>query len=344
MTPKLKESWHGPYRILDKLNKVDYGVEMRDGKRRVLHINNLREYVSREVNVGRITIVAEDFSEEESGRVKLVGQCDGFDRKKLQELLDLYPDVMTEEPGRTEVTQLCILTGSSPPIASQPYRVPDALKSMVKEEVTKLVESGIVVESVSPWASPIVPVPKKDGTLRICIDYRRLNKVTQGDPYYMSTLDEIVERVGMSGCLSKLDLSKGFYQIPVSNESVDKTAFITPFGKFAFTRMPFGLKNAPSIFQRSMDIVLRSCYSYAAPYIDDVVVFSKNVGEHMAHLEGVLDVFRKFGLTVKEKKCMFGRQRLEYLGHLIGGGVKLLCLHTEPQQWLITFSPKLKRT
>ena len=189
-----------------------------------------------------------------------------------------------------------------------PYRVPDKLKEGVKQEVEKLVELGVVVASTSPWASPIVPVPKQDGALRLCIDYRKLNSITQPDPYYMVTLDEILERVGGSKCVSKIDLCKGFYQIEVEEESVAKTAFVTPFGKFEFKRMPFGLRNAPSIFQRTMEIVLRECYSWAAPYIDDIVVFSASGEEHGKHLRLVLEALRENGLTANIKKCAFGRE------------------------------------
>ena len=320
MTPKLADSWHGPYRVLEKVNQVDYRIEFSKKRKKVLHVNNLKLYMGREVAVKRIAIVAEDFSEDECVRLKMDGFCEGFEREKLPMLLEQYPDVISDVPGRTEVAELKIETGICLPIASKPYRVPDKLKSEVRAEVEKLVDMGVVIESVSPWASPIVPVPKADGTLRLCIDYRKLNNVTQGDPYYMTTLEEIVERVGSSRCLSKLDLSKGFYQIAVGEDSVDKTAFVTPFGKYAFTRMPFGLKNVPSIFQRTMEVVLRGCYMWAAPYIDDVVVFSNSGLEHMEHLRLVFETFRKFGLTVKLDKCSFGRKRLEYLGHMIGDG------------------------
>ena len=320
MAPKLSESWHGPYRVLEKVNQVDYRVELDKKRQKVLHINNLKLYMVREVAVQRVSIVAEDFSEDESVRMKMDGYCEDFDRTELPLLLKEFPDVVSDIPGRTDVTALSIETGNCSPLASKPYRVPDVLKAEVREEVSKLVDLGVVIESVSPWASPIVPVPKDDGSLRLCVDYRRLNAVTQGDPYYMSTLDEILERVGPSRCLSKLDLSKGFYQIPVEENSIDKTAFITPFGKYAFTRMPFGLRNAPSIFQRTMEIVLRGCYNFAAPYIDDVVVYSENGSEHLVHLRLVLEAFRLHGLTVKLKKCSFGRRRLEYLGHMIGDG------------------------
>ena len=145
--------------------------------------------------------------------------------------------------------QLSIKTGEAPPTSSGPYRVPDRLKEGVRQEVAKLVDMGVVEESTSPWASPIVPVPKSDGSIRLCIDYRKLNSVTEPDPYYMVTLEEILERVGSSKCISKLDLCKGFYQIEVDTESIAKTAFITPFGKFQFRRMPFGLRNALAYFR-----------------------------------------------------------------------------------------------
>ena len=136
----------------------------------------------------------------------------------------------------------------------------------------------------------------------------------------MATLEEILERVGGSMIVSKIDLAKGFYQIQVEEESIPKTAFLTPFGKFEFRRMPFGLRNAPAVFQRAMEIVLKGCYEFAAPYIDDVVVFSPNAVEHVGHLKEVFQALGRWGMTVKLDKCTFGRTHVEYLGHMIGQG------------------------
>ena len=320
LTAKLEESWKGPFPVTQKHNRVNYGVETSKGRTAVLHINNLKRFFVREAEVLRLSVVAEDFGEDESNGVKLQGIGEGFDEEKWSELREEFSDVFTDVPGKTGVCKLEIKTGDAQPIASCPHRVPDRLKEGVRMEVAKLVEMGVVVESTSPWASPIVPVVKGDGALRLCIDYRRLNDVSQGDPYYMATLEEILERVGSSGCISKLDLSRGFHQIEVDEGSQQKTAFITPFGKFEFLRMPFGLRNAPSIFQRVMEVVLRGCYFCCAPYIDDIVVFSQSGEEHLGHLREVLDALRRNGLTVKLGKCEFGRRKLEYLGHLIGGG------------------------
>ena len=264
--------------------------------------------------------MAEDCEEGEATGTRLRDKCEEFDSEEVEKLKEEFPEVFSDVPGKTKVVKLKIRTGEAEPIASHPHRVPDKLKDGVRVEIMKLVKEGIVVPSSSPWASPIVPVPKADGTVRICIDYRRLNEVTQGDPFYMVTLEEILERVGNSKVMSKLDLAKGFYQVEVDARSREKTAFVCPFGKYEFTRMPFGLKNAPALFQRCMEVVLQKCYEYSAPYIDDVLVFSGNAREHVGHLRQVLEQLSVYGMTVKESKCVFGRKKVEYLGHVIGGG------------------------
>ena len=270
MSHKLEEAWHGPYKVLEKLNRVDFRVDLGKKRNKVLHINNMKKFQIREEDVMRLAVVAEDFEEDEDVGTKMSGECSDFDPEQLEKLKEEFPKVFDDLPGKTDVCRLVIKTKEAPPIASAPYRIPDRMKEGVRQEVFKLVEMGVAIPSHSPWASPIVPVPKPDGSIRLCIDYRRLNAITEGDPYYMTTLEEILERVGGSRCVSKLDLAKGFYQIEVEEESIDKTAFVTPFGKFAFTRMPFGLRNAPAVFQRTMEVVLRGCYDYSAAYIDDI--------------------------------------------------------------------------
>ena len=323
MIGKLKESWHGPYDVVARKSRVDYGVNLGKGKGRVkvLHVNNLKKYYPRREEVLRLALVAEDWADDECVGSKLCGKYEGFDEKLVVDgLKEEFPEVFSDLPGKALVGQFKIDTGDAVPRRSHPYRVPDRLKEGVRAEVNKLVELGIVVPSTSPWASPVVPVPKGDGTVRVCVDYRKLNEVTTADPYYMATMDEILERVGGSRIISKLDLAKGFYQVEVDPSSQEKTAFVSPYGKFEFRRMPFGLKNAPAMFQRLMEVVLGDCYGCSAPYIDDVVVFSNSGEEHVQHLRCVLECLRKYGLTIKEAKCEWGKVKLEYLGHVIGGG------------------------
>ena len=320
MTHKLQESWHGPYPVVEVVSKVDYRVEFRRGNKKVLHVNNIKLFHGREEDVMRLSVIAEDVSEDEDIGLKMSGRCKDFETAAVDKLKLEFPEVFSDLPGKTELCKLKIETGESAPIALRPYRPPDRMKDGVRMEVEKLLEIGVAEPSFSPWASPVVPVPKKDGSLRICIDYRRLNAVTVPDPYYMVTMEEILEKVGGCGCLSKLDLSKGFHQIGIEEAYKEKTAFVTPFGKYQFNRMPFGLRNAPAVFQRTMEEVLRGCYEFAAPYIDDILVFSRNGVEHSEHLTEVFVALGSHGLTVKEDKCEFGRTHLEYLGHLIGGG------------------------
>ena len=320
---KLKESWHGPYSVVARKSRVDYAVDFGKGNGRVkvLHVNNLKKYYPRVEEVLRLALVAEDWADDECVGSKLSGSYEGFDEKSVVDgLKEEFPEVFSDLPGKARGGQFKIDTGEAAPRRSHPYRVPDRLKEGVRAEVNKLVELGIVVPSTSPWASPVVPVPKTDGTVRVCVDYRKLNEVTTSDPYYMATMDEILERVGGSKVISKLDLAKGFYQVEVDPLSQEKTAFISPYGKFEFRRMPFGLKNAPAMFQRLMEVVLGDCYGCSAPYIDDIIVFSENGEEHVQHLRCVLDALRKYGLTIKEAKCEWGKVKLEYLGHVIGGG------------------------
>ena len=323
LSKKLMESWHGPYEVVARKGRVDYLVNLGKGKGRikVLHINNLKKFYPRVEEVLRLALVAEDWADDEAVGTALKGSYEGFKEEVvIAELREEFPEVFSDLPGKTTVCQLKIDTGDAAPRRSHPYRVADRLKEGVRAEVNKLVELGIVVPSTSPWASPVVPVPKSDGTVRVCVDYRKLNEVTTADPYYMSTMDEILERVGGSKIISKIDLAKGFYQVEVEPGSQEKTAFVSPYGKFHFTRMPFGLKNAPAMFQRLMEVVLGDCYGCSAPYIDDVIVFSENAEEHVQHLRCVLEALRRYGLTIKERKCEWGKVKLEYLGHVIGGG------------------------
>lgn len=216
---------------------------------------------------------------------------------------------------------LKIDTGGSPPIRQAPYSVPLGIRDQVKKELDELLECGIIERSVSPWASPLVPVKKSDGGVRLCVDFRKVNELTIREPYYIPGFEEMVERVGTGKVLSKIDLAKGFHQVEVLETDREKTAFVCPFGKFQYRKMPFGLTNAPAVFQRLMDGVLESCMDYARVYIDDVLVVSECWSVHMSHLRSVFEVLSEAGLTCKRSKCVFGKRKLEFLGHLIGDGV-----------------------
>jgi hypothetical protein len=190
----------------------------------------------------------------------------------------------------------------------------------VATELEEMLAAGIVEPSTSEWAAPIVLVKKKDGTLRFCVDYRRLNSVSKVDPYPMPRIDELIDKLGGAKYLTTMDLAKGYWQVPMDGSSREKTAFITHQGLFQFTVMPFGLQGAPATFQRMMDRLIKGKSEFAAAYLDDLVIFSESWEQHLGHLEQVLECLRKAGLTAKPSKCQFAMGQCIYLGHVVGNG------------------------
>ena len=156
----------------------------------------------------------------------------------------------------------------------------------------------------------MVPVAKPNGKIRLCVDFRKLNLLTPQQQAYIPCLDDILDKVGQSSVLSKLDLSKGFHQVVMDEDSKNLTTFVCPFGKFRFRRMPFGLKNAPAVFQSLMERVLAECRNFAAVYINDILIFSSSWAEHVGHVRKVLMVLKKAGLTAKPSKRQWGRGTL----------------------------------
>ncbi len=179
---------------------------------------------------------------------------------------------------------------------------------------------GVIEESHSDWASPIVLVPKTDGSVRFCVDYRKVNAVSKFDAYPMPRVDELLDRLGAARFYLTLDLTKGYWQIPLSPLSKEKTAFTTPFGLHRFVTLPFGLFGAPATFQRLMDKVLRPHSAYAAAYLDDIIIHSNDWQRHMEHLCAVLRALRVAGLTANPRKCAIGRVEVRYLGFHLGHG------------------------
>ena len=226
-----------------------------------------------------------------------------------------------DAPGRTKLAEHHIPTNSTPPLRLPPYRLPHAHREFLKKELDETLKSGIIEPATGEWSSPIVLVKKKDGSLRLCVDFRKLNKMSQTDAYPMPRVDDQIDRVGKAKFISTLDLTRGYWQVPVADEDRPKTAFATPFGLFQFNVMPFGLQGAPATFQRLMDGVIQGLGDFSAAYLDDLIVFSETFEEHFHQLRKVLQRLREVGLTAKAKKCLFGADHCVYLGHLVGGGV-----------------------
>ena len=177
-------------------------------------------------------------------------------------------------------------TGGAPPKKQRPYRLPFAAREEVARQIKKMEDAGVIWPLKSLWASPIVHVRKKDGTHRFCVDYRALNAVTTPDTFPSSRIDDLLDQLGKAKYFSTLDLAAGYWQIQMHPDSRQKTAFVTHMGLHEFRVMPFGLRNAPAVFQRLMQQVLaelktKNCSEFKSAYIDDILVFSSTLEQHI---------------------------------------------------------------
>lgn len=239
-------------------------------------------------------------------------------RGELLQLLQQYPDVLTDIPGDTNLAEHDIKLTSTEPVRSRPYPVPHAMRETVKEEIRKMLDMGIIYRVDSPYASPIVIVQKPgQKSSRFCIDYRKLNKITVFDSEPIGNADDIFAKLSKSKYLSKLDLAKGYWQIPVKEEYQKYTAFISTEGLFAFRKMPFGMVNAGATFCRMMRKLLQGMKEIEN-FVDDIIEHTEEWDVHLTVLRELLDRLRKARLTVKPSKCMFGYFQLTFLGHLVG--------------------------
>ena len=247
---------------------------------------------------------------------------DEHDKALVRQVLRRNADIFAQSStdlGSTNVTTHTINTGDRAPIKQAPRRVALHRQEIVRQEVETMLEKGIIEPSDGPWSSPIVLAKKKDGSLRFCIDYRKLNEATLKDAYPLPRIEDNLDTLGGSTWFSTLDLISGFWQVDMDDESRAKTAFtVGRGGLYQFRRMPFGLCNAPATFQRLMEKVLAGLqWEIAVLYIDDIVVFGSSVPEHLERLEVIFGRLRQAGLKLKPSKCALLRRKVEFLGHIV---------------------------
>ena len=241
-------------------------------------------------------------------------------KKEIHQLLSKYRQVTKDTPVYTDRTTHMIRTTDSTPIRQKSYRIPQAYKGKVYEELEHMEKNGIIEKSNNEWASPLVIVVKKDGGLRLCADCRQLNQITKFDAYPMPQIEELLDQIGNARFITTVDLGKGYWQVPMNPDDREKTAFVSPKGLYQFTVMPFGLSGAPATFQRMMDEVLRGMDSFTGVYLDDTIVHSATWEDHVEHLDALLKRLDDAGLTLKLAKCTFATNDCTYLGYRIGGG------------------------
>jgi len=246
---------------------------------------------------------------------------------ELQAMLMKYKTCFSrnlKDLGFTNAVQMEIKLTDAKPVVYRPYRLSVSERKMVREMVQEMIDADIVTESNSSYASPILIVKKKTGEQRLCVDYRSLNRKTIKEHYPLPLIDDQLDMLAGNSLFITLDLASGYYQIPVALESQDKTAFVTPDGQYQFKRMPFGLANAPSVFQRTMNKILaRVKNNFALIYMDDILIPAHSFEEGLERLEEVLKIISETGLTLKLSKCNFFREEIDFLGfEITGSGIR----------------------
>ncbi|GJQ99067.1 putative reverse transcriptase domain-containing protein [Tanacetum coccineum] len=220
-------------------------------------------------------------------------------------------------PTRQVEFQIDLIPGAAP-VARAPYRLAPSKMKELSEKLKELSDKGFIRPSSSPWGAPVLFVKKKDGSFRMCIDYRELNKLTVKNRYPLPRIDDLFDQLQGSSVYSKIDLRSGYHQLRVREEDIPKTAFRTRYGHYEFQVMPFGLTNAPAVF---MDLMNRVCKPYldkfVIVFIDDILIYSKNKQEHEEHLKLILELLKKEELYAKFSKCEFWIPKVQFLGHVI---------------------------
>ncbi|XP_068207459.1 uncharacterized protein [Palaemon carinicauda] len=333
--------YEGPYTVMSR-NKDNYVIST-PGKRKsekMVHINLLKKF---ETQCDNVSLICKSTVED---NVKL-SEIDFPDRSKcihlnntlalnnidcklnhlssqqasdLKKLLELFPEICGDVPTQTSLVdyQLELKPGTEPQ-KSAPYRVSPQKRAILKKETDFLLQHGFAEPSISPWASPCVLVEKPDGSYRLCTDFRRLNEVTVSDSYPLPRVDDLIDQVSNAVYVTKIDLLRGYYQVPLADNTKPLTAFTTPDGLYQYTVLPFGLKNAPAVFQRLMDQVISNMPGIRV-YLDDIVVFSDTWLDHLSMLKDLLSRLRQACLTINLTKSDFGHAKLQYLGYVIGSG------------------------
>ena len=271
-----------------------------------------------------------------AGSVPDIGTEDSHTRAKLMEVLRQNEHLFAPtdlDLGETHLMEFGIETGDHPPIKQKAYSTPWSQKDVIREYVDSMLQAGVIVPSASPWASPILLVDKPKDTkragkpiYRFCVDFRRLNSITKKNSHPLPNITEVIDGLGGAKIFSSLDLKSGYWQIPLKKEDMEKTAFTTGDALYEFTRVPFGLANAPSAFANLIGAVLHGLqYKFCLAYLDDIIIYSSTIEEHLEHLQIVFKRLEEAGLKLKPTKCSYLCKQLDFLGHVISANGVSVC-------------------
>ena len=303
--------------IVEEFNSEESDSDENSEKEQSFIVIQLQENLSKHSNGAVSCCMVEEINQhfEENQRF------DAEQKSKLQNLLRSFQHLFVKEfmdlPG-TDVVKHKIELNDPTPAYSKPYRIPFSQQETVKKEIDKMINEGIIEPSNSPWASPIVLIPKKDGSIRFCVDYRKLNQKTKLNRWPLPHIQDCLSLFQGAQWFSVLDLFSGYWQIKMEENSKEFTTFICQFGTFQFKVMPFGLVNAPATFSQMMDVVLREfILQFVSVYLDDITIYSKSFEDHLVHLRKVFEKLDAFQLRIKLSKCQFAASEILVLGHIV---------------------------
>ena len=343
---KLEMSWQGPYVIEEPVSICDYRVVVR-GKTKLFHANLLKLFVERVPAVKAIGIIDESdqweavtTTTEDIPLIPLVAEETVDDihldpltpeiHAGVRAIVKRHEAIVTDLPQRTTLAKCGIRLAHNNPIRTRQFPLPYAKREVIGKEVKAMLKMGVIEPSSSPYSSPIVLVAKPDGKMRFCSDYRRVNRVVEFDSEPMPDVQYIMSKLHSAKYLSKIDLTKGYWQIAMEEADKPKTAFTTPQGCFQWTVMPFGLKTAGAVFTRMMRALLNPLDMKLEidNFIDDILVATVTMDRHLECLEALFARLEEVHLSARPSKCYLGFRQLEYLGFTVGYGE----LQTEPRK------------
>jgi hypothetical protein len=247
------------------------------------------------------------------------------DWHKLTEILEKHNDIFSQnkyDVGKLKFEPQRIHLTTDLPIALRPYRASHADNVEIKKQIEELLEAGFIRPSHSPYAAPVTLAHKKgEGKTRLCIDFRKINSYSKQDSEPIPRIDDLLDQLTHANYFSTLDLTSGYWHIAIHEQDTEKLAFTTNFGLYEFVRLPFGWRNAPSVFQRAIRQILNKYQiKYALNYFDDIIIFSQNFNEHVNHLEEIFKICKQENIKLKKSKCQFAQKEIKFLGYEISHG------------------------
>ena len=345
----LQARYFGPYTIDKKTSDLNYIINTpgRRKNKQMCHVNMLKEYFDRDSSISKpITVVntvpqesnvfepdvnSDFIDKSDPGPSKLensdilrnlnkkLSHLEPSQQEELKQLIHEYEHLFPDIPTRTDKIYHDVIVEDSKPVKQHPYRMNPLKRKYLQDEVKYLLENDFIEPSQSNYSSPCILVPKSNGTYRMCTDYRKVNSVTKTDSFPIPRIDDCIDEVGNSKYVTKFDLLKGFWQVPLTDRAKEVSAFATPNGLYQYKVMPFGMKNSPATFQRLVNNVICGLDGCDA-YIDDVIIYSDSWSDHLQRIRQFFDRLSKAKLTVNLAKTEFCHATVTFLGHLVGQG------------------------